>query len=183
MVLLTACTGAAPTELFDPVTRDTGGASPIGGDDDPRDAGARARADGGAPASGAEDPAGGDEGRAPDASAPPSPPACAAEIEPNDDAEDATPFTRCVRGTVRGRDVDFVEITAPADATGIEIAHSETGGKVAYRVYINGMPFPSFSGDAPDFIPAVTSATYRFEIERSGGGGATRAYELEVTFD
>ena len=80
-------------------------------------------------------------------------------------------------------DHDYASISAPLDAKRVEIEHTETGGDVEYRMYINGVAFKSFSDDAPDFIPVFGGATYSFEMSASGKETANRTYELHVTFE
>lgn len=184
-----ACSGAKETELFGPPAQGAAGTTPIGGSSD-EDAGSassgeHAGGENGGASGGSSSSSGG--GASKDAGAPPPPPPsgpiCTAEVEPNNEGDRATPFMACVTGTLKKSDVDFVEIFAPANASKVVITHEETGGKVSYRVYINGLPFPSFTGDAPDYIPAVTGATYRFQLQPSGSGSAMRSYRLSVSFD
>lgn len=185
LLLVAACSGADETELFGVPPQESNPTTPIGGSSD---AGSSSSSDGSS--SGGETTNGGGSGgsssssgaTSEDAGTPP-PPACAIEVEPNGSAGSATPFTSCIDGSLKKGDVDFVEIKAPAQATKIAIGHTETGGKVSYRVYINGMPFPAFTGDAPDYIPGVTSATYRFQIQPSGNANGTRTYRLTVSFE
>ncbi len=155
LVVLVACSGAKETELSVPAP--PSGATSIGG-------------------SGEADKAAG-------AAAPPPPASCTMEVEPNNEAHRATRFAACIDGSLKKSDVDFVEIVAPARTTKVSIAHEESGGKVSYRVYIDGMPLSAFTGDAPDYIPAVASATYRFQIQPSGAGGGARTYRLDVSFE
>lgn len=192
VLFLAACSGAKETELFGPAAQGASGTTPIGGssEDDAGSAPSRSEGSsdegsggrGGSDGSSSSSSSGGGHD---DAGAPPPPPApaCTKEVEPNNEANRATSFTSCIEGSLKKSDVDFVEIVAPAQTTKITIAHEDDGGKIAYRAYINGMPFPAFTGDAPDYIPAVTSATYRFQIQPFGSSSATRSYRLTVTFE
>lgn len=81
-------------------------------------------------------------------------------------------------------DHDYASISAPLNAKRIEIAHTEAGGGVQYRIYINDVAYKSFTGDAPDFIPVFGGATYSFEVSAYGGKEtANRTYELHVKFE
>jgi hypothetical protein len=193
VLFLAACSGAKETELFGPAAQGASGTTPIGGSSED-DAGSAPSRSEGPSDEGAGESGGGSGGSSSsssggghhdDAGAPPPPPApaCTKEVEPNNEANRATAFTSCVDGSLKKSDVDFVEIVAPPQTTKITITHEDGGGKIAYRAYINGMPFPAFTGDAPDYIPAVTGATYRFQIQPFGSSNATRTYRLTVTFE
>lgn len=194
LLLVAACSGANETELFGPTKQGGSGATPIGGSSGD-DGASSSSSSGGSSSDGtsssssstsssSSSSSGGDTGKDAGAAPPPPPaPACTAEIEPNNEADRATLFTSCIEGTLKKSDIDHAEIVAPAQTTKVSIAHEETGGKVSYRVFINGLPFPAFTGDAPEYIPAVTSATYRIQMQPSGTGSGTRTYRLAVTFE
>lgn len=195
LLLVAACSGANETELFGPTKQGGSGATPIGGSSGD-DGASSSSSSGGSSSDGtsssssstssssSSSSSGGDTGKDAGAAPPPPPaPACTAEIEPNNEADRATLFTSCIEGTLKKSDIDYAEIVAPAQTTKLSIAHEETGGKVSYRVFINGLPFPAFTGDAPEYIPAVTSATYRIQMQPSGTGSGTRTYRLAVTFE
>lgn len=125
-----------------------------------------------------------DEQRGPskDAGSPPPAPACASESEPNDSLQAADTFKSCITGGLKGRDVDFVSTVAPATTKQVAIAHGESGGKVSYRVFVNGVPYPSFTEDPPSSLPATPNATYTFQIQPTGQSTGDRSWKLEVTF-
>jgi len=105
------------------------------------------------------------------------------EKEPNDGPELTEWFTECFSGSLKRGDIDYASISAPQNAKRINIKHSETGGEVRYRLYINGLQFGSFSDEAPALIPMFAGGTYSFEMSPNGGNSGTRNYELHVTFE
>lgn len=189
-----ACSGATSTELFDQVGQDSVPAAPIVGRDDEAagestSSSSSSSSSGGASSSSSSSSSSGSSGTpqpgpTPDAGAPPAPPGCVAEVEPNEGPAQTNWFTECFTGSVKRSDHDYASISAPLDAKRVAIKHTETGGDVQYRIYINGVAFKSFSDDAPDFIPVFGGATYSFEMSTSGGKEtANRTYELHVTFE
>ena len=80
-------------------------------------------------------------------------------------------------------DLDYATFVAPPDAKKIEIKHTEDGGRVWYRVYVDGFALPAFDEDMPAYVPAVAGATYLIQMSPARGGSANRTYELHVTFD
>ena len=196
VLFASACSGASTTELFDQVGQDSVPAAPIVGRGDDTSSGSSpssSSSSGGSSSSssstsssssssssggsGAPQP-----GPSADAGGPPPPPACTAEAEPNDEPANTNWFTECFTGSVKRDDHDNASISAPTTAKRVVITHTETGGDVQYRIYINGVALKSFTGDPPDFIPVFGGATYSFEMSAVGGNG-NRTYELHVTFE
>jgi hypothetical protein len=108
-------------------------------------------------------------------------PACVAESVDNDEFKSADEFDSCISGKLIGRDVDYVSIVAPANATQVFINHTESGGKVSYKVFVNGFT-ASFTDTPPDEIPAIPNAKYTFKVETPYGSTGDRDWKLEVTF-
>ena len=195
--LLTACSGATPTELFGPVGRSEGATEPVGGsfgEDDERGsegASSGSRATGGSAEAGSSSSesgtsAGSEDDGADDGDDDAAPaPTCTKESEPNDEPGEATVFTSCVGGTVARDDVDHAVVVAPANAERVRIVHAESGGKVAYRVFVADIAVPSLEEDGmPAYVPFVAGARYRFEMRAAEKGGAgPRAYEVRVLFE
>jgi hypothetical protein len=192
LLLASACSGATSTELFDQVGSDSVPAAPIVGRDDPTDgtSSSSSSSSGGTSSSssssstsssgssGAPQP-----GATPDAGAPPAPPGCVAEVEPNEGPAQTNWFTACFTGSVKRDDHDYASISAPVNAKRIDIKHTESGGDVQYRIYINDVAYQTFENDPPDFIPVFGGATYSFEMSASGNREtANRTYQLDVTF-
>lgn len=180
-MLVAACSGAEESDLFgaDGNAKGNGGASGATNETP------ATTSDSTTPSPGSETPAkpnappvpgGGDPGTKPGDPTP----ACAAEGLANDEFKSADVFDSCIAGKLVARDVDFVTTTAPADAKQIFIKHAESGGKVAYRVFVNGFS-ASFTDNPPDSIPAVANAKYTFKVEPSGTAG-DRTWQLEVSF-
>jgi hypothetical protein len=183
LALLVACSGASSPEIpvtsqssTDPEGSGSGSSSssPSGGSGN-----APLAADGGA-------------GLAPPS--PPTPPAapgCSADVEPNDTADHATVFMSCITGELASsKDVDFFRIVAPAKVAKMVVKHTETKGKVLYRVSRDvGLPLvfsTSFTEDAPA-MQSTPGAVYVFRLSFPGGnegkGGGERPYDLQVSFE
>jgi hypothetical protein len=168
LLVLTACSGAAATDLFEP-----------GGRDDPSTSKATPPVtqnpvpDPGTP----DPPAEVADGGRPD-NDPPAP-TCTQEAEPNGDLNRATLFTASLCGKLDGNsDVDFGRFVAPLSAKTVAITHEEEGAKVNYRYYLNGQSLPG-----SDSIPAVPGATYGVQIRLANGSPNDRPnYRLSVTF-
>lgn len=197
-LFVTACSGAASTELFDLTGQDDDATEPVSGSaNDPSqgdDAATGGPMSGSGSSSGGSSSSGGpnddegddDDGKGTDddANAPaPPPPGCVAETEPNDDNDDANAFTSCFTGALARTDLDYAKIVAPPDAKKIEIKHKEDGGRVWYRVYVDGFALPAFDEDMPGYIPVVAGATYVIQMSPAKGGSANRTYQLNVTFE
>ncbi|MDB4942737.1 MAG: hypothetical protein JWP97_2271 [Labilithrix sp.] len=167
-----ACSGAAGTELFD--EPESGGIRTVPTPD--------SGASPGAPA----DASAADAARPPpvDAATPDAAPpvaTCTTEAEPDDDLEDATPFTTDFCGQVSGQsDQDFGTFTVPAGAKSMLITHTETGGKVAYRYYKNGQLLPIAAE-----LPATPGTVYAVLVRRAAGSkdADQPTYALHVAFD
>jgi len=112
------------------------------------------------------------------ADADPPTPTCTPEAEPNNDLAHATPFVGSFCGKIgSGNDVDFGSFVVPPNAKSIVISHSENGGKVNYRYYLNGRLLA-----ASDPIDAVPGATYAVQIKPGNGGSDSPSYKLDVAF-
>lgn len=194
LLLVTACTGAASSELFDPVSDERSPTEPSSPGADPGSSSSGSSSGGatsssssssssssGGSSSGSTSSGGTQKDAGPPP--PPPPPACQSESEPNDSMQNADVFKSCVTGVIKGRDIDYLSTVAPATAKQIGIVHNETGGKIAYRVFVNGVPYPAFTDEPPASIPAVPNATYVFQLQPSGQSTTgDRTYELEVSF-
>lgn len=185
LVVVTACTGAASSDLFDE-TAEQAPTDPAPSSADPgsSSSGTSSSSSSSSSSSGGGSSSGTTSSGGPskDAGSPPPAPACASESEPNDSLQAADTFKSCITGGLKGRDVDFVSTVAPATTKQVAIAHGESGGKVSYRVFVNGVPYPSFTEDPPSSLPATPNATYTFQIQPTGQSTGDRSWKLEVTF-
>jgi hypothetical protein len=191
LLLASACSGATSTELFDQVGSDSVPAAPIVGRDDPTEGSSSSSSSGGASSSSTSSSTSSSgssgtpqPGPSPDAGAPPAPPGCVAEVEPNEGPAKTNWFTACFTGSVKRDDHDYASISAPITAKRIDIKHTESGGDVEYRIYINDVAYKTFSNEPPDFVPVFGGATYSFEMSVSGNREtANRTYQLDVSFE
>lgn len=111
---------------------------------------------------------------------PAAPASCTQEVEPNNDAAQATPFTSRFCGRIdNGSDADFASFVVPANANAITLTHSEKGGDVTYRYFANGVPI---LGDDP-VLPAIPGTTYTVRTTSTNGGGKHPTYEIDVSFN
>ena len=111
----------------------------------------------------------------------PKPAGCTQVVEPNDERAQATPFTDSLCGKLdRSRDVAFGRFTAPADAKRLVVSHTEKGGRVSYRLYVNGTQLFTDLDDAP----VVPGATYEIRMTLPQGSFIDRpSYEVRVKFE
>jgi hypothetical protein len=183
LVAVTGCGGAEESDLFGP---ESGGGTPSSPDETPATSSdsttpspgsGSTPSDPGDPAPGVPTPS--DPGSAPDPG--PTKPVCAAEGLDNDEFKKADAFDSCIAGKLIDKDVDFVATVAPAGAKQVFIEHSESGGRVAYKVYVNGMS-ATFFDTPPDDLPAIPGATYTFKVEKPYGATSDRDWQLKVTF-
>ena len=77
-----------------------------------------------------------------------------------------------------GNDDDFASFVVPANANAIALTHSEKGGDVTYRYFLNGAPIV---GEDP-VLPPIAGATYTVRITATNGGKHP-TYELGVSFN
>jgi hypothetical protein len=182
IVMLTAvagCSGAEKSDLFGPEANGGGAASsqnePATSSDSTTPSPGSTPSNDPAPS----DPAPSDPDKAPNPG--PTKPACAAEGLDNDEFKNADEFDACIAGSLIDRDVDYVSTVAPANAKQILIEHTESGGNVAYKVYVNGFS-ASFYDEPPDDLPAIAGAKYTFKVERPYGATGDRDWQLKVTF-
>lgn len=185
LLFATACTGAASSDLFDPVTDQEAPTDPPPASADPGStstgsSGSTSSSSSSSSSSGGSTSSSG--GTSKDAGTPPPAPSCASESEPNDSIQAADTFKSCIAGGLKGREVDFVSTVAPATTKQVSIVHTESGGKVAYKVYVNGVPYPSFTDEPPASLPATPNATYTFQIQPTGQSTGDRTWKLEVSF-
>lgn len=122
-----------------------------------------------------------------DVDAPPPAPACAAENEPNNAADDATAFATCFEGVLdTTRDRDFWMVTAPAGATALVLTHVEAG-PIAYRVYEDsglGAFFPTTFTTGSPRIAVTAGAKYLVRLTASGANPpGPRGYQATATFE
>lgn len=180
LLAATACSGAEESDLFGPEAN-----GPQASQADSPETSADSTTPGPASGGGAKGtepaaaPAPGDPGTAPDPGTPK--PVCAAESLDNDELRKADEFDACIAGKLVGKDIDYVAIVAPPNAKQVFIKHTETGGKVAYKMFVNGFS-ASFTDAPPEEIPAIPNARYTFKLEPAGGTIADREWQLEVTF-
>lgn len=183
LMAVIGCGGAEESELFGPEA--SGGApstnTPAANTDSTNPSSPSATGGG----SSADDveapatPAPNDPGSAPDPGA--QKPVCTAESLDNDEFRRADEFDACIAGKLTLKDVDFVSIVAPANAKRVSIKHTEVGGKVSYRMFVNGFTM-TFTDTPPEEIPAIPNARYTFKLEPAGGTIGDRDWQLEVTF-
>lgn len=187
LFIVSACSGATSTELFDGVSQESNPAAPIAGEDPGSGSSSSGSTDGTSPSSGGTSgntSSGNPPPAGPDGGTPPPAGGCVAEQESNDGPELTNWFTECFTGAVKKGDIDYASVSAPITAKRIDVKHEETGGGVLYRMYVNGVAYDSFSTDSPTFIPVFGGATYSFEMSPFGGGGAgNRTYTLTVKFE
>ena len=193
LLLLTGCAGATASDLFAPVTEAPSATEPEG--DRPADEGSS----GGTGTPTGEPGGGGSESTSSGSPLPPDPTAdagtddastplpssCATESEPNDSLLGADPFDRCIRGGLPAADDDdFAKTTAPPGAVKkLVIKTEQSGGKVSYRLFVNGAPVMSFTDDPPESLPTIPGATYAFRMQPAGDAPGPRAWKLEVAFE
>jgi hypothetical protein len=183
-LLLVGCSGAGNADLFngDP------GAPPSSEDDDTAvEPVASTKKE--APGQPAAAPAPG-SAPAPEAPSTPAPPttpdpdpapSCTHAAEPNNDLNHATVFTASLCGKIdSATDVDFGSFVVPAGKTQISIAHSEEGGKVAYRYYLQGILLP-LAGDGMIVIPGMTYSV-QAKLSSASNSGDRPTYHLDVSF-
>lgn len=185
IVVLTAaagCSGAEESDLLGPEA--SGGAS--ASQNEPAtssDSTTPSPGSGSAPSNpGAEapaEPAPTDPGTTPNPG--PTKPVCAAEGLANDEFKTADAFDACIAGKLIDKDVDYVATVAPAGAKQVFIEHTESGGRVVYKVYVNGMSATFFDAP-PDDFPAIPGAKYTFKVEKPYGATGDRDWQLKVTF-
>ena len=114
----------------------------------------------------------------------PSPAACTQEVEPNNVAAKATPFTSCLAGKIDSKDdVDWGTFTAPKGAKSITLKHAETNGAVSYTYYMNGLPLFAGGGDREiDVVPGTTYAVQIRSAQPGSGGNVRPTYQLDISF-
>ncbi|HSO36034.1 MAG TPA: hypothetical protein VLT33_26080 [Labilithrix sp.] len=171
-LVLTACSGAAGSELFAP--GDPNDTSPT----DPAPSATTPDPTPPVPDAGPPEPPPvvPDAGR-PDAE--PPVPTCTQEAEPDNDLSHATVFTASLCGKIdSASDVDFGKFVVPLNAKSLAITHEEKGGKVSYRYYRNGQQL-----QASDALDAIPGATYSVQIRLANGNPNDRpTYQLNVSF-
>lgn len=125
---------------------------------------------------------------------PAPPPECPTEEEPNNDADKASAFTKCVTGELTGwTDNDYLQITAPKDTTDMIIDHIEPDGVIKYTVSTpqggGGTGGTSnFNMSFTDKAPQTKikgGQTYLFSLKWDNNGGKVtdkRTYMIRVTF-
>lgn len=113
--------------------------------------------------------------------APPPAPTCTHEDEPNDEIHKATSFTTSICGKINtASDIDYVSFVVPPGKTEIAIKHDETGGKVAYRYYIQGIYLP-FAGDGMTVIPGVTYSI-QMKLAPTSATADRPNYQVDISF-
>lgn len=186
IVLLTAAAGCSGAEESDLLGPEASGGATASQNDTPAtstDSTTPSPGSGSAPSNPAEpkpaEPTPTDPGTTPNPG--PTKPACAAEGLDNNTFNQADVFDACIAGKLIDRDVDFVATVAPAGVKQVLIEHTESGGKVAYKVYVNGMS-ATFFDTPPDDLPAIPGAKYTFKVEKPYGATGDRDWQLKVTF-
>jgi hypothetical protein len=128
--------------------------------------------------------------------APAPPPECPTEQEPNNDADQATEFTKCITGELTSwTDNDYLKIAAPKDATNMIVDHLDPDGTIQYAVSIpkgggGAGGTNNFSMSFTDKAPQTKikgGQTYLFSLkwDNNGQGAVSdkRTYALRVTFE
>ena len=168
--LLSACSGANDTGLF-------GGATTEGSPTDPTPPITSADPTTAPTTTPTTTPDAGEPETGSDASPPDE--TCTQEVEPDDNFDRATPFTARFCGQLSSAtDVDFGQFVVPQGAKSLSITHAETGGKVAYRYYKNGVLLPITAE-----IAATPGIVYGVSIRLAAGSKTdTPIYKLNVAF-
>ena len=187
LIAVSGCGGAEESDLFGPEA--SGANAPSSASDTPAsstDSTTPSPGTGSSPSpsdpsdpNAPSDPKPADPGTAPDPGT--QQPVCAVEGLANDEFKTADAFDSCIAGKLIDKDVDYVSTVAPPNAKQILIEHSEKGGKVAYKVFVNGMS-ATFFDTPPADLPAIGGAKYTFKVERPWGSSGDREWELKVTF-
>jgi hypothetical protein len=184
LIAVAGCGGAEESDLFGPEA--SGGNAPSSSSETPATSSDSTTPSPGSASSPStpgdpapSDPKPGDPGTAPDPGTPQ--PVCAVEGLANDEFKTADDFDSCIAGKLIDKDIDYVSTVAPANAKQILIEHSESGGRVAYKVFVNGMS-ATFFDTPPDDLPAIAGAKYTFKVERPFGSTGDRDWQLKVTF-
>lgn len=172
--VLTACSGAAPSDVFGAPPNNSSASSAT----EPADSPSSTSKDDTTKTSPTTEPSPGKETPAA---------ACTNEVENNDSADVATPFEGCAAGSIEGRgDTDYFKIVAPDDANMMRFEHTEAQGKVVYRVMPEGEPYArtTFIDGAQD-IEVHGGATYivRVSFPNNQGNEDARPYEVNVSFE
>lgn len=114
----------------------------------------------------------------------PQPETCVAEKENNNTQANANEFKTCFKGQLsNNNDVDFGVFTVPAGTKSTAWTHKESGGKVAYRFQMEGLPIdvgPGIDGELR--LTAGETYVVRVAPQNTGGGGGTKTWELNLTF-
>lgn len=186
---LLACSGAASTDFFDPVTDEASLTKT-----DPRTDGTKTKSP--TASTKTDDPGDStDDGVDEEDDTPhelPSPNGCPSEVESNDDEGHATTFETCINGVVDdAADTDFLRVVAPEGASVLHVRH-EQSGKLVYRVSAEGrLPLPlPLPGDD---VFSEEDATIKIEGGRAylirvnlpatwTGKKAARSYQIAVDF-
>jgi hypothetical protein len=167
-----ACSGASSSELFDPaVDRSATLPAPDGPD--------RAAAEAPPPPTSPTAPSATTKPGENAKEEPPKPdPVCTAEAEPNDTRLTATAFPTSLCGKLSPEDsVDFWEWKAPANATKMRITHSESDGRVSYKVLVGELVIPIEQLDA---WPIFEGTTYLIRAALPLESDASPSYRVEI---
>jgi hypothetical protein len=168
---LVGCAGAADTELEGPVQGPK--ESALGGTPAPAKESASATSDGS-----------GTKGNKDDTNGPSITPrsgSCAAEVEENDDRDNATSFESCVAGSIVGKDRDHLAVVAPEGAKQMIVSHSESG-RLLFEVENNPNGYALNVTDSVK-INIEGGKTYHFEVSPYRPLEEARTYELRVRFE
>lgn len=117
-------------------------------------------------------------------------PECPNEQEPNNQADQATPFTSCIKGELSGwTDTDNLVITVPEGAAEMDIDHINPDGVIQYSVTSGGgqggSSNMSFSDQAPKTkVKPGTKYTFTLKWDNNGQGAVDdkRSYAIRVAF-
>jgi hypothetical protein len=118
------------------------------------------------------------------------PPECSAEAEPNDDAEQPTEFTGCIKGALTTwTDVDNLAITAPGDVTEMIVDNVQPDGVIKYAVMTPQGSQSNFTMSFTEKPPPATitpGQTYVFQLKWDNNGQGkvsdNRTYAIRVGF-
>jgi hypothetical protein len=182
LALLTACSGATDSGLFGPVESDTSPTEPGGSGSAATTPGTTPGRDS-SPAPSTPPPSPKEETKPATPTDPPAPAACSQEAEPNDVTQRANSFTNAVCGQIANvADVDFVEVRAPANAQKMKITHTETGAKLAFRLFEDG-DVKTSSLPASSTVSVDGGSMYTVRISAAQASLEKATYEVRVTFE
>jgi hypothetical protein len=106
---------------------------------------------------------------------------CVAEVEDNDDSDNATSFTDCVAGSILGHDRDHLAVVAPPNAKRMLVSHTESG-RLLFQLENDPTGYALNAAETVK-IPVEAGETYHFEVSSFRSLDEARTYELRVRFE